>query len=635
MGIIKKQAKNIIVKVKNKHIVKVGGTLTKMADKISIEATNGKLTFASNKKINIISEKGIKFANYTPPEERENGNLQIVEVQFIDKNNTILTQSNINGVEGGNATDFIYGKKLKIKIITKETEDRTKIDFKLKGNTKSPNQNFFGISKLNWELELKNNECETEYFTLPILWYSEDFEKYDYTSHKTTIKTTDLNAFMVEISLGAKTTYLPKKENWLKPIAYRRNYEELIGLLKTDNSEDKDLSSNYENKFISSNSEILSLIKEFSRYLQTENLKINDIKKRVETDTKQLWDLAVKQVQGGNLDDRPLYWSRNKMQVLLKRHSLFENDIDFKTSIIIKNTELNKIIIVFEELSRNYTGVDFSKVPSGIKKVIITGFDPFILDPTKSGNPLQSNPSGVNALALHNKNIGNYYVQTFITPVRYKDFDEFKDSKGVIEKFVAPLISQVDMIITVSQGGVFRFDVDRFPAKYRGGYKDNMFWGNKLNGFNGDFFKQLNIGGKEFYETTLPYKKIVPNVNIPSDIFWVYFNQTYNKHNGGDSNKNKQGTVLRAKLEDVQVLTSTRGSGGAYLSNEIFYRVAKLRAELKPNLPTGHLHVPLIQTTKDNIKYYRSKGYRNANKLTIDINPLTDKLVQNIIKKIK
>jgi pyrrolidone-carboxylate peptidase len=41
---------------------------------------------------------------------------------------------------------------------------------------------------------------------------------------------------------------------------------------------------------------------------------------------------------------------------------------------------------------------------------------------------------------------------------------------------------------------------------------------------------------------------------------------------------------------------------GDYLSNEIFYRVAKLRKENKPNLKTGHFHIKDLQEiTKMNV----------------------------------
>jgi hypothetical protein len=37
------------------------------------------------------------------------------------------------------------------------------------------------------------------------------------------------------------------------------------------------------------------------------------------------------------------------------------------------------------------------------------------------------------------------------------------------------------------------------------------------------------------------------------------------------------------------------GPGGNYLSNEIFYRVARLRELLRPTLSTGHFHIAQLQ----------------------------------------
>jgi len=37
---------------------------------------------------------------------------------------------------------------------------------------------------------------------------------------------------------------------------------------------------------------------------------------------------------------------------------------------------------------------------------------------------------------------------------------------------------------------------------------------------------------------------------------------------------------------------SERGSGGSFLSNEIFYRVSMLQLNQGTNIPMGHLHVP-------------------------------------------
>lgn len=52
---------------------------------------------------------------------------------------------------------------------------------------------------------IKDNLYETDYFTLNPNWYSDDFEKYNYDSHQTEIKETDLNEYFAEVNLDAKS----------------------------------------------------------------------------------------------------------------------------------------------------------------------------------------------------------------------------------------------------------------------------------------------------------------------------------------------------------------------------------------------------------------------------------------------
>ncbi|MBS7230532.1 hypothetical protein KHA90_05810 [Flavobacterium psychroterrae] len=614
------------LRVKGNIVTNVGGT-TRIYAKEGFEIN-------SNKSI-IYSAPEYTYGDPEDPPKRLHPN--IVSVQFLDENNSVLKQESIAKWGDIIATNILYGKKLKIKIVTKEVTDGTKIEFGVKGKSKNDSQEFWRIDELKWNLEIQNNTCETNLFSLNTLWYSEEHEYYDYDLHKTKIKAEDLNTFTIKGILNFRTFELLNEEDELKPIAYLRNYEELIGLFNADNSGGKALIDNYENKFISDKPEVFKISREFSGYLNfTENLTLNDIKERVKTDAKKLWDAAVQVVQAGILDDRPLYWARNKMQVRLKRNPIFENDIDFETSIVKDGSQLYKLIQLFEEQSRNYNDIDFSKA-AGKKKLLITGFDPFVLNDDRKmpenirfGNPLQSNPSGINALALHGKTIGDYFIQTLVCPARYKDFDEFKGGKGIIETFIKPFIQEVDMIITVSQGGAFRFDVDRFPCKNRGGFMDNMFWGKSKDGFDETYFKQLTEG-EEFYETTLPYAKMVPYQNNLSDTFWTYFNQTFNQdETHGDNLKNKEGIVIRSSLKDIQNVTSKSGSGSNYLSNEIFYRVAKLRTKMRPMLATGHLHIPRIQEKP-------IENYVRGNSSTEDINPKITILIEeikNIISKI-
>ena len=611
----------------------------------------------------------------------------VEEVQWYDNNGLINM--------GVNVSDVVYGETVKLVIKGKRLKDRHPVTVSI--GVKIPGHS--GIqyfNNLKFDLIPNAETVETPPFKLQYDWYDETKEEYDDSNHITKIDINDLPVISAKIKIKNKE-FLLKDDEKLIPDSYRRNYEELIGLYEVGTtSGDKNKIDNYENYFILLyDNHIEDIVNDFTDFIyNTDNLTAGDIETKVETGAKQLWNLAVEQVQNGILDDRPLYWARNKMQVILKRNPVFKDQIDFGKSIVNAGSDLEKVIILFEELSRNYTEIDFSdarpdpdevadaedelkdaedklkeaqKLPEKtddekrikrdavndaqdeindandnldeakkVYKLLITGYDPFFLDPTKNNNPLQSNPSGVGALDLHGKTINKYYIQTLMCPVRYADFDNFKDGKGIIETFIEPFISEVDIIITMSQGSPFRFDVDRFPCKKRHGQKDNMFRGDLRPEYNDTNFNQLS-SGEEFYQTTLPYDKMVPTANNPTDTFWVYLNQTFWSLSKNYTDKTVEGTELIENktppvitgLSELQGYTSERGSGGHYLSNEIYYRVAKLREEIPDNngdvgvLPTGHLHVPLIQESIPDF-------YPRGNVSTKDMNPKISELIDKI-----
>lgn len=597
MGIIKK-AKNINIIVNGNYTLS-SKTITKQANKITITTTKGDLVLSSNKKIVLQAQDEIKFGDYIPPTEILHPN--IVDMQFLDENGKILKNENIERFGGIYATNFLYGKKLKIKFFTKDVQDCTLLEFKLKGKSNDDCQDFFQIDKLKWNLEVNNNTCETDFFTLNTLWYSENSEKYNYALHRTEIEAQNLNTYSVEGVLDCLPFQLPeKREDDLRPIAYLRNYEELIGLFDTNNSGNKSLIDNYENKFISYDPEILKISSEFSDYLNyTDNLSLNKIKEKVKIDSKKLWESAVKRVQAGNLDDRPLYWARNKMQVRLKRNALFANDINFLSSTVKEDSELEKIIKIFEEQSRNYTNIDFSKAGNK-KKVLITGFDPFILNqfdnPDFIGNILQSNPSGCIALALKDINIANCYIQSLIVPVRYSDFDGSQDNatgqgEGIIEKYIKAYIHEVDMIITISQYLPNENVIDMFGTLRRGGFNDN-------EDFKREDGSKAISNKMEWIKTTLPRTF----ANVP----FVKFNWKFDGVLHVENTVPKQDQVLK------------QGSGGDYLSNEIFYRVGKLRNEMRPTLATGHFHIEKLQGANEDLKDREIKRLLNIVKESIE-----------------
>lgn len=358
----------------------------------------------------------------------------------------------------------------------------------------------------------------------------------------------------------------------------QRNEEEKVGLY-------------YEDIFIKRSKGVLSTVEIFEKKLSDfsfETQTIEDIKVLLENSAKDLWVNAKEYVQSGTYDDRPLYWARIKMEVALKNHLKGKLDAD-----------IENLIQLFEEKSRNYTGINFTKNIDNLtigkpkKKILITGFDPFGLKYSEYPNIQQSNPSGAVALALHGTEIsdedGNVgEIQAMIFPVRYEDFD-----KGYVEKYIYPHLHNVDMIVTISQGRT-SYDIERFAGSFRGkNHNDNR--NKKGNSVN--YYQIINLSQEEFVltpisdvpqylETTLPYSSMCM-AKKKYDINVVY-NQKLYKKNEIDIN-----TLIQK--EDVQIDDKIVGSGGDYLSNEIFYRVSLLREQYNSTLKTGHLHLPIIQ----------------------------------------
>jgi hypothetical protein len=354
-------------------------------------------------------------------------------------------------------------------------------------------------------------------------------------------------------------------------------------------------------------------------------------------------------------DDRILYWARIKMVSTMKNHP-------YLLRVLRQRKRLEKLL---ETTSRGYDAVTFSAA-AGRKKVLITGFDPFQM----WLNPKRSNPSGAAVLALHGENLplasGDLYLQTAIFPVRYADFDQNPApdlGTGVVESFFERFINpghpsytaadKPDMIVTLSQGGPFEFWVDRFASRKRGGYSDNM-------GVSGLPFPD-KVPGDQFYETTLPEQKIVRAGNTEGK-FKVFYNNIfhYTWDNGGALQEGKylpeeqaDNTIL--KIEDFlhpdhdtllqglvptavtnttipkkPDITAVEGSGGDYLSNEIFYRVSRLRTLHNPTMLTGHYHLPLIQHHSGALPI--ASRVNAAVKSTEDFDPI---LVSELIEEIR
>ncbi|MFJ4831310.1 pyroglutamyl peptidase [Streptomyces sp. NPDC088747] len=290
----------------------------------------------------------------------------------------------------------------------------------------------------------------------------------------------------------------------------------------------------------------------------------------------RLWRRAVDRAQGrgpagGDLsrdDDRPLYWARLGMTREIRQ---------WAPEFGLTDAQRNRLLARLEASSRGQDDLRYPRA-KGVKRVLVTGFDPFTLD----RDVRISNPSGANALALDGTTIrtadGPARVETAVFPVRWEDFAE-----GTVERTLRSKLPRVDLFTTVSQGRVGRFDVERTNGAWRGGFADN---------------RNLSVTGTvpvtdpasqpQWTSTTLPYAEIVA---AETGRFPVYDNTSVTEIPAGGT------TAVVRPDGPTPGSTARAGGGGDYLSNEIAYRATLLRDRLglKDSLPGGHVHTPVLQ----------------------------------------
>ncbi|MBC8756560.1 hypothetical protein H2O64_17950 [Kordia sp. YSTF-M3] len=559
-----------------------------------------------------VDKTQINGANYTTNLGIAKDNLFITFVSYPSKYNLNIKQSiddklPLSGMEGAINNLFLYDLDAQIgsiKIIKQKFiiggVDKEYLKFQVQENDliqEAEKYTFEDVSIMGMTVQqyqdleqLKQTEFDPAfktYLAIDDVITGLDDNGNPYTQFKYVLRGLKVNgAGDLEAHQAAPATdIIVFTDEKIESVAYERNYEEAIG------TEIFSGTIKNEDQFIALQSEIQTVASSFETSLNNldvqSSLLYSQITSLVSQKSRELWEKAVQYVQANptDADDRPLYWARLKMASILKAHPYFLGDIR-EDSQIAPDSDLEKTITLMEEESRNYTKVDFSGAPAGAKKILVTGFDPFLLDesnPAYSGNKRQSNPSGCVALSLHGTMTANNlgYIQTLIVPVRYKDFDSNANStegqgEGVIEEYIQPFINQVDMIITVSQSGPGNYNIDRYATVTRGGFNDNL-----------DYTRQalsrsieINSTNLEWIETTLPPEFIDP----PIVYDYSYVDSTGAFHS--NSNGIDPPTVGERMNE---------GPGSDYLSNEIFYRVAKMREELRPTLPTGHFHISKIQ----------------------------------------
>ncbi|MBB4944591.1 pyrrolidone-carboxylate peptidase [Kitasatospora gansuensis] len=293
-----------------------------------------------------------------------------------------------------------------------------------------------------------------------------------------------------------------------------------------------------------------------------------------------LWQAAVNRTQGrrpgGDLapaDDRPLYWTRLAVvDQLAGWQPQFPVDRD-------------ALRARFEDASRGLKGNDFGAAP-GVKRIFVSGFDPFGLD----GDLRTANPSGSAALSLNGRRVvlddgSAAEIRAVVLPVRYADFDH-----GIVERAFAPRLTAgpraADRITTISQGYPGLFTVEAWAGRARSAdpYPDNT------GALSGGTYQHPVVApgmgpGAEFIPTTLPGAAWEAAAQSP---YPVLVNTEVTEIPAGES-----APVDRAD-GPTPGSRAVAGGGGGYLSNEVAYRSNRLRLELRPELPGGHLHTPVL-----------------------------------------
>lgn len=320
-----------------------------------------------------------------------------------------------------------------------------------------------------------------------------------------------------------------------------------------------------------------------------------------------LWEHATQKIHTLK-DDRPLYWARLRAIGALRAFCR-------RQSAPITGSALEQNIKQFEFPSRGLdpaTGsINFSlgpPDPPGARKAVLTGFDPFSLP----GQPDISNSSGVVALhfdrTLLHPTVGNndepVVIHTAVFPVRYTDFNN-----NIVENALKNNLDSIVMLMTCSRGTNGFYDVDRFAARMRGPNIDN----NRVVTTAQSLPPNLTTPdpGDQYIASSLPYESVItavdatrllprPGTDLTKQDAFVR-NQSFEIVSADRSKPDEyqprptdrsdpNGYEPRPQPKAGKVLLT--GSGGNYLSNEIFYRTALLRKLKRPQLASGHLHLP-------------------------------------------
>lgn len=362
---------------------------------------------------------------------------------------------------------------------------------------------------------------------------------------------------------------------------------------------------------------------------------VDEAKKIVLAEGAKVWRAAVDRVQGkrtmGTLpagDDRMLYWARLTMTKKLRQ---------WKPSFTLSQIQREDLEWELERSSRGQYDV---VLPAGATyvRVLLSGFDPFTLgEPGDFENTAirTGNPSGASALAFDGLEIPlpngkTAHLETFTLPVNYGPF-----AQGMQEDTLGPHFkagaSRVDVAITMSQGGGYRFKLEEYNSRFHGVFEGNddirtCLGGSPLPSTAGctieppkrwtgyDTLPWKKGQPPEFVDSTLPIAEMIganTGTKVPRppgsgaaagnafDVVWGYDFAIF-----GDC-ASAATTTLYSPVSTtypppgnpqppVASACARSGGGGDYLSNESAYRATLLRDVMGLTIPAGHIHTPVM-----------------------------------------
>ena len=263
---------------------------------------------------------------------------------------------------------------------------------------------------------------------------------------------------------------------------------------------------------------------------------------------------------GTLVDDRPIYWGRLFTQYFF----------NWFNRTFVPRTVKRDLCSIHEITSRHYANRASRVAPIGEPRIILTAFDPFLLN----SNIKQSNPSASVALTLAETYRDSIPIEVFIFPVRYRDFN-----KGIVERILAPRFEQSPLVVLTLSMGRDQFELERFVGRRRSSSAlDNFDYSPVKDGKNPPCLTK----SPEFLEFTLPGELLV-DIQGPWEI----------RDNRVVSTK-ARGEFEAKSLDELDKEVCIQGSGGGFLSNEIAYRTRLLQLRMKKSFLLGHLHLPKI-----------------------------------------